>query len=80
MNRNSIDYDLGVGKISYIKGDGKFKEYVKFKCVYAVELNEGLAVIKQSVNYKFYMKIATWNINSIRLRIDIVVSFIKKII
>ena len=32
--------------------------------------------MKQSVNYKFFMKIAT-NINSIRLRIDIVVSFIK---
>lgn len=47
MNRNSVDYELGVGKISYIKGEGKFKEYVKFKCVYAVELNEGLAVIKQ---------------------------------
>ena len=47
MNRNSVDYDLGVGKISYIKGEGKFKEYVNFKCVYAVELNEGLAVIKQ---------------------------------
>ena len=47
MNRNSVDYDLGVGKISYIKGEGKFKDYVKFNCLYAVELNEGLAVIKQ---------------------------------
>ena len=47
MNRNSADYELGVGKITYIKGEGKFNKYEKYKCVYAVELNEGLAVIKQ---------------------------------
>ena len=47
MNRNSDDFEIGVGKITYIKGEGKFKEYEKFKCVYAVELIEGLAVLKQ---------------------------------
>ncbi len=52
MNRNSDDYELGIGKITYIKGEGKFKKYEKFKCVYAVELIEGLAVIKQKCNLK----------------------------
>ena len=51
MNRNSSDYELGVGKINYIMGEGKFKEYEKYKCVYAVELNEGLSVIKQKCKF-----------------------------
>ena len=33
--------------MNYIAGEGKFKEYVNINCLYAVELNEGLAVIKQ---------------------------------
>ena len=52
MNRNSDDFEIGVGRITYIKGEGKFKEYEKFKCVYAVELIEGLAVLKQKCNTK----------------------------
>ena len=50
MNRNSDDYELGVGKSTYIKGEGKFKKYEKFVCIYAVELTDGLAVIKQKCN------------------------------
>ena len=52
MYRNSADYELGIGKITYLKGEGKFKEYEKLECVYAVELTEGLAVIKQKCNLK----------------------------
>ena len=52
MNRNSDDFEIGVGRITYIKGESKFKEYEKFKCVYAVELIEGLAVLKQKCNTK----------------------------
>ena len=47
MNRNSADYELGTGRITYLKGTGKFKEYEKFKCIYAVDVTEGLAVVKQ---------------------------------
>ncbi len=50
MNRNSSDYELGIGKITYLKGTGKFKKYENLQCLYAVELTEGLAVIKQKCN------------------------------
>ena len=52
MNRSSADYELGVGRINYLKGEGKFKEYENLECMYAVELIEGLAVIKQKCNFK----------------------------
>ncbi len=47
MNRSSADYELGTGRINYLSGTGKFKEYKNFKCIYAVEVTEGLAVVKQ---------------------------------
>ena len=52
MNRNSSDYELGVGKITYLQGTGKFKSYENLECLYAVELTEGLAVLKQKCNLK----------------------------
>ena len=52
MNRNSSDYELGVGRITYLKGEGKFKEYENIECLYAVELTEGMAVLKQKCNLK----------------------------
>ena len=52
MKRNSKDFNGGIGKSEYIYGEGKFKEYEKLKCVYAVELIEGLAVLKQKCNTK----------------------------
>ena len=36
MDRNSIDFDAGVGKIIYKKGTGKFKKYEGTECVYAI--------------------------------------------
>ena len=46
MNRNSVYFQKGIGRITYIKSEGKFKEYEKFKYLYAVELIEGLVVLK----------------------------------
>ena len=51
MKRNSSDSELGVGRIKYIKGEGKFKEYENLECLYAVELTEGLAVLKQKCKF-----------------------------
>ncbi len=36
MNRNSNDFDSGIGKIEYEKGTGKFEKYEGAKCVYAI--------------------------------------------
>ena len=52
MKRNSSDYELGVGRIIYLQGKGKFKEYENLECLYAVELNDGLSVIKQKCKFK----------------------------
>ena len=52
MKRNSSDYELGVGRIIYLQGKGKFKEYENLECLYAVELNDGLSVIKQKCKLK----------------------------
>ena len=41
LYRNS-ERDTGVGKATYLKGKGKFKDYNNLKCVYAVNyLNDG---------------------------------------
>ena len=36
MDRNSIDFDAGVGKIIYRKGTGKFDKYEDVECLYAI--------------------------------------------
>ena len=36
MDRNSLDFDAGVGKLKFRKGTGKFKNYDGTKCVYAI--------------------------------------------
>ena len=42
MDRNSNDFDAGIGELKYVKGTGKFKKYIGTKCVYAVShLKEG---------------------------------------
>ena len=46
----TIGAGLGIGKITYLKGTGIFKKYENLQCLYAVELTEGLAVIKQKCN------------------------------
>tara|TARA_B100001564_G_scaffold295456_1_gene260581 strand:+ start:203 stop:649 length:447 start_codon:yes stop_codon:yes gene_type:complete len=47
MNRNSNDYEAGIGKTTYLQGTGKFKKYKNVVCVYGVEIIEGMAVLKQ---------------------------------
>tara|TARA_Y100001935_G_C16875977_1_gene300184 strand:- start:29 stop:481 length:453 start_codon:yes stop_codon:yes gene_type:complete len=47
MNRNSSDYEAGVGRIKYLHGTGKFKKYKNLECIYGVEIIEGMAVLKQ---------------------------------
>ena len=42
MDRNSNDFDAGIGELKYVKGTGKFKKYIGTKCVYTVShLKEG---------------------------------------
>ncbi len=47
MNRNSTDYDGGVGKSEYIYGEGKFKKLIGVKCIYAIEISKEFSIIKQ---------------------------------
>ena len=47
MNRNSNDYEAGIGKSTYLYGTGKFQKYKNIVCVYGVEIIEGMAVLKQ---------------------------------
>ena len=36
MDRNSLDFEAGVGKITYRKGTGKFIRYEGVECLYAI--------------------------------------------
>ena len=47
MQRNSKDYDGGIGKSEYIYGDGKFKNLISTKCIYAVEISKEFSILKQ---------------------------------
>ena len=47
MKRNSKDYDGGIGKSEYIYGDGKFKNLINTKCIYAVEISKEFSILKQ---------------------------------
>ena len=47
MNRNSDEFEIGVGRITYIKGEGKFKEIIGTKCIYAVEISKEFSILKQ---------------------------------
>ena len=47
MNRNSSDYDGGIGKSEYIYGTGKFKKLITANCIYAVEISEEFSILKQ---------------------------------
>ena len=47
MKRNSKDYDGGIGKSEYIYGDGKFKNLINTKCIYAVEISNEFSILKQ---------------------------------
>tara|TARA_B100000003_G_scaffold175793_1_gene164720 strand:- start:179 stop:637 length:459 start_codon:yes stop_codon:yes gene_type:complete len=47
MKRNSKDYDGGIGKSEYVYGDGKFKNLVGTKCIYAVEISKEFSILKK---------------------------------
>ena len=47
MKRNSKDYDGGIGKSEYIYGDGKFKNLISAKCIYAVEISKEFSILKK---------------------------------
>ena len=36
MDRESDNFDSGIGKIEYVEGTGKFKKYIGAKCIYAI--------------------------------------------
>ena len=36
MDKNSIDFDVGIGKITYRKSTGKFDKYEEVECLYAI--------------------------------------------
>ena len=54
MDRNSVDFEAGVGKLNYKKGTGKFKNYEGTECIYAVKfLKNGNATFQKArCNYK----------------------------
>ena len=39
MDRNSVDFDAGVGKLLFRKGTGKFEKYDGVECVYAIKFS-----------------------------------------
>ena len=47
MKRNSKDFDGGIGKSEYIYGDGKFKNLISAKCIYAVDISKEFSILKQ---------------------------------
>lgn len=36
MDRNSFDFDAGVGKLKFRSGTGKFEKYKGLECLYAI--------------------------------------------
>ena len=56
MDRNSVDFDAGVGKLKYRKGTGKFENYEGTECVYAINFlkhGKGTGTFqKAKCNYK----------------------------
>ena len=52
MKRNSKDFDGGIGKSEYIYGEGKFKELIGTKCIYAVEISKEFSILKQKCKVK----------------------------
>ena len=47
MDRNSVDFEAGLGKIKYKNGTGKFKKLINANCIYAVEISEEFSILKQ---------------------------------
>ena len=49
MKRNSKDFDGGIGRSEYIYGEGKFKELIGTKCIYAVEISKNFQYLNKNV-------------------------------
>ena len=49
MERNSEDYDAGIGHTKYLYGTNKYKNYVGMKCTYGIKIikEEGRGFLKQ---------------------------------
>ena len=49
MERNSEDYDAGIGNTKYLYGNGKYKNYIGIKCTYGIRIikKEGRGFLKQ---------------------------------
>tara|TARA_Y100001978_G_C23565339_1_gene371389 strand:+ start:141 stop:599 length:459 start_codon:yes stop_codon:yes gene_type:complete len=47
MQRNSTDTDAGVGKTTYLYGEGKYKKFVDMKCKYASKIFDSNAIVNQ---------------------------------
>ena len=58
MDRNSSDFDAGVGKITFRNGSGKFKNYEGTECLYAITfLTDGNGAFqKAKCKYKKIVK------------------------
>ncbi len=53
FDRNSENFNAGVGKSTYLDAIGKYKVYKNIKCIYAVNLFEDKgSIIKQKCNLK----------------------------
>ena len=58
MDRNSVDFDAGLGKLKYKKGTGKFKNHEGTECIYAINfLKHGNGTFqKAKCKYKKILK------------------------
>ena len=54
MDRVSDDFNTGIGKIKYDKGNGKFRKYEDANCVYAIQYlpDRDASFIKTKCNFK----------------------------
>ena len=51
MERNSDQTDAGIGTTTYLYGEGKYKNFVDKKCIYASKVFGPNAIVNQKCNY-----------------------------
>ena len=51
MERNSDQTEAGVGATTYLYGEGKYKNYVDMKCIYASKVFGVNAIVNQKCNF-----------------------------
>ena len=52
FERNTEDFDAGIGRSKFIFGTGKYKKFIGTQCVYAVKLLDDSAFSKHKCNLK----------------------------